>query len=109
MQIEALKKEFELSVPAMRKIMTGFRSEMDKGLSGRSSSLKMIPTYVQMPTGKEKGRYVALDLGGTNFRVLELTLKGKGRMGRPLIMKFALGKKHITGSAEVFLTSSPIA
>ena len=102
MQIEELEKDFELSRSAMRKIMADFRSEMDRGLSAKSSSLRMIPTYVQMPTGREKGRYVAIDLGGTNFRVLELTLKGGRKMGHPSIMRFALGKKHITGSAEDF-------
>ena len=31
----------------------------------------MIPTYVRaLPDGSEQGRYVALDLGGTRFRVL---------------------------------------
>ena len=37
----------------------------------------MIPTYVtSIPTGKEVGLYLAADLGGTNFRVCSIDLKG---------------------------------
>ena len=40
-----------------------------------SASVKCWPTYVRnLPTGKERGKFLALDLGGTNFRVLALEL-----------------------------------
>lgn len=29
--------------------------------------------------GEERGEFLALDLGGTNFRVLLITLEGEGR------------------------------
>lgn len=39
----------------------------------------MIPSFVTgRPTGTEKGKYLALDLGGTNLRVCEFDLKGDG-------------------------------
>lgn len=39
----------------------------------------MIPSFVTgRPTGEEKGKYLALDLGGTNLRVCEFELKGNG-------------------------------
>ena len=97
-----LERLFELSRPAMTEIIKSFHLEMAGGLAGKGSSLKMIPTYVEMPGGDEKGRFIALDLGGTNFRVLELTLKGGRRISRPRIMKFALEKRHMNGSAELF-------
>ena len=97
-----LERLFELSRPAMDKIIKSFHLDMAGGLAGKESSLKMIPTYVEMPGGNEKGRFIALDLGGTNFRVLELTLKGSRRMASPRIMKFALEKRHMNGSAELF-------
>ena len=90
--LKRIEKEFEFSRARMMKVIKDFHSEMERGLSGRESSLKMIPTYAGMPTGKEKGRFIALDLGGTNFRVLELTLKGDRTTGRPSIMKFILDK-----------------
>jgi len=40
----------------------------------------MIPTYVYgWPTGKEVGPYLAVDLGGTNLRVCQVTLEGDGK------------------------------
>ena len=36
-----------------------------------SSNIKSYITYVsKLPSGQESGQYLALDLGGTNFRVL---------------------------------------
>lgn len=44
------------------------------------SDLKMILSYVDsLPTGDEKGLFYALDLGGTNFRVLRVELGGKDK------------------------------
>ncbi|XP_060517383.1 hexokinase type 2-like [Cylas formicarius] len=41
------------------------------------SIVKCFPTYVQdLPDGTEKGKFLALDLGGTNFRVLLVELDG---------------------------------
>ena len=40
----------------------------------------MIPTYVQhIPDGTESGTFLALDLGGTNLRVCQVVLDGKGK------------------------------
>ena len=38
-----------------------------------ASNIKSYITYVsQLPTGREAGHYLALDLGGTNFRLFLL-------------------------------------
>ncbi len=38
----------------------------------------MLPSYVRsVPNGTEQGNFLALDLGGTNFRVLLIRLNGK--------------------------------
>lgn len=48
-----------------------FCAEMENGLAGKKSSLKMIPTYIEvdtehdLPAGK---KVIVLDAGGTNFR-----------------------------------------
>lgn len=54
-------------------------SQMRAGLSSDDGpGLPMIPTYVHtLPSGNEKGLFYALDLGGTNFRVLRVQLGGK--------------------------------
>ncbi|KAJ3227582.1 glucokinase [Clydaea vesicula] len=54
-------------------------SKLKKGLTSDEYDLKMIPSYIQfLPTGEETGTYLALDLGGTNLRVCQVYLKGKG-------------------------------
>ena len=40
-----------------------------------TSNIKSYITYVsQLPTGREAGQYLALDLGGTNFRLFFFSL-----------------------------------
>jgi len=56
--------------------------EMFQGLDPKThdnADIKMFPTYVRtLPDGTERGDILALDLGGTNFRVLLINLdKGK--------------------------------
>jgi hexokinase len=52
--------------------------EMEAGLSPathKTADVKMFPTYVRnIANGSETGQVLALDLGGTNFRVLLITL-----------------------------------
>jgi len=52
--------------------------EMEAGLSPathQTADVKMFPTYVRnIANGSETGEVLALDLGGTNFRVLLVTL-----------------------------------
>ncbi|XP_018024784.1 hexokinase-1 [Hyalella azteca] len=56
-----------------------FVQEMARGLEGKPSepsSLFMEDTFLpDLPNGKEEGDFLALDLGGTNLRVLLITLK----------------------------------
>ncbi|XP_004679611.2 PREDICTED: hexokinase-3 isoform X1 [Condylura cristata] len=62
---------FRLSREQLAAVQTQMREAMAKGLQGEASSLRMLPTYVRAtPDGSELGDFLALDLGGTNFRVL---------------------------------------
>ncbi|RFU34054.1 hypothetical protein B7463_g2279, partial [Scytalidium lignicola] len=50
---------------------------LDEGLQVNDTTLSQIPTYVTgVPDGTEKGLYLAVDLGGTNFRVCSIELNG---------------------------------
>lgn len=53
--------------------------EIKKGLAKDThakANVKCFVTYVQdLPNGNERGKFLALDLGGTNFRVLLIHLK----------------------------------
>ncbi|XP_015022803.2 hexokinase type 2 [Drosophila mojavensis] len=67
-------RQFELDEGAMRKIVQAMTNEIYMGLAKQThstASIKCFQTCVQdFPTGNERGRYLALDLGGSNFRVL---------------------------------------
>ena len=58
--------------------------EMSAGLNPAThakAAVKMFPTYVRnTPRGTEIGQVLALDLGGTNFRVLLIDLRGNARV-----------------------------
>uniref|UniRef100_A0A0B6ZZ59 Phosphotransferase n=1 Tax=Arion vulgaris TaxID=1028688 RepID=A0A0B6ZZ59_9EUPU len=79
-KIEAFVKGFKLSSSAYKRVMTLLNQEMNNGLKRQShnvADIKMFPTFVRsLPDGSEKGEFLALDLGGTNFRVLLVRLQG---------------------------------
>ncbi|KAF2458133.1 hypothetical protein BDY21DRAFT_267098, partial [Lineolata rhizophorae] len=69
--------EFEYPAEEVRRGVKEFMREMDEGLHKDGTSLSQIPTYVtSVPNGTEKGLYMAVDLGGTNFRVCSIQLHG---------------------------------
>ncbi|KAL8987919.1 MAG: hypothetical protein Q9177_002934 [Variospora cf. flavescens] len=70
-------REFELSSEDVNQGVKEFIRQMDEGLQETGKSLSQIPTYVTaVPNGTEKGVYLAVDLGGTNFRVCSIKLHG---------------------------------
>ncbi|KAL8088555.1 hypothetical protein AgCh_038368 [Apium graveolens] len=74
-----LQRDCATPLPVLRHVADAMAADMRAGLAvdGRSD-LKMILSYVDdLPTGNEKGLFYALDLGGTNFRVLRVQLGGK--------------------------------
>ncbi|KAJ1397621.1 Hexokinase, binding site [Sesbania bispinosa] len=74
-----LKHECATPLPLLQQVAHAMSVEMRAGLADDGGpGLPMIPTYVDnLPTGNEKGLFYALDLGGTNFRVLRVQLGGK--------------------------------
>ncbi|XP_057794817.1 hexokinase-2, chloroplastic [Salvia miltiorrhiza] len=74
-----LQKDCATPLPVLQQVADAMAADMRAGLAADGGSdLKMILSYVDaMPTGNEKGLYYALDLGGTNFRVLRVQLGGK--------------------------------
>ena len=59
------------------------RDAFDRGLSKKThdaASVKCFPTYVrELPSGHETGQFLALDLGGTNFRVVLMEIGEHGK------------------------------
>ncbi|KAJ0183264.1 hypothetical protein K1T71_001240 [Dendrolimus kikuchii] len=69
---------FHISDKQIREIMSRLHNDLLKGLckdTHAKSTVKCWITYIQdLPNGKERGKFLALDLGGTNFRVLIINL-----------------------------------
>ncbi|KAL3229296.1 Hexokinase-1 [Nakaseomyces bracarensis] len=76
-QIKLFEEMYTVDADTLRKIVKHFITELDKGLSKEGGNIPMIPGWVmEFPTGKESGDYLAIDMGGTNLRVVLVKLGG---------------------------------
>ncbi|KAK9751485.1 Hexokinase [Popillia japonica] len=121
-------KELILSEEQLRQLMKTFHHEILQGLGKKThdnatvkcfvtyvqdlptgqglgkkthdnATVKCFVTYVQdLPTGREKGKFLALDLGGTNFRVLLIELSENHFEMKSKI--FAIPQHIMLGSGE---------
>ncbi len=72
--------DFCLDAAELHNIAASFRYDIEAGLRGdEGSSLRMLKSYVGLPSGDERGEYLALDFGGTNVRALRIRLDGEGK------------------------------
>ena len=76
-EIKKFEDMFSVDAATLQKVTKHFISELSKGLSKEGGNIPMIPAWVmENPTGKEKGDFLAIDLGGTNLRVVLVKLGG---------------------------------
>ncbi|TPX63293.1 hexokinase [Spizellomyces sp. 'palustris'] len=95
--IQRLEREFTITTSMLHNLVKAFMRDMERGLKRDNAVLKMIPSYVvRRPQGDETGTYLALDLGGSNFRVCEVTLSGNGQV-RTRQKKFVVSDDLKTG------------
>ncbi|MDO4202954.1 MAG: hexokinase [Selenomonadaceae bacterium] len=60
---------FVIGTDRLRRVESAFIYDLEGGVSGDDqSSLKMLPAFIDLPTGREEGDALALDFGGTNVR-----------------------------------------
>ncbi|KAJ6823013.1 hexokinase-2-like [Iris pallida] len=104
---EAILRELEekCSTPIgkLRQVADAMTVEMHAGLASEGGSkLKMLISYVDnLPSGDEKGLFYALDLGGTNFRVLRVQLGGKeGRVIKQEAVEVSIPPYLMVGSSH---------
>ncbi|GLD46322.1 hexokinase-2-like protein [Lates japonicus] len=75
-QVQKYLEPFHLSLEKLQEISTRLKKDMNRGLGKHTHNkapVKMLPTFVRAtPDGTESGDFLALDLGGTNFRVLHV-------------------------------------
>ncbi|KAF8987165.1 glucokinase [Haplosporangium bisporale] len=121
--VSTLTSQFAVSTAKLQQLTEAFVQHMNEGLTaqkGASKDLAMIPTYVTgRPDGRERGSYLALDLGGTNLRVCLITLKGDHALEshqRAFKVSDHLQEAHVSklmdfiaASIEDFITSEHIS
>ncbi|XP_017681487.1 PREDICTED: putative hexokinase HKDC1 isoform X3 [Lepidothrix coronata] len=103
--IDATLAPFLLSLETLREVRNKMRTELEYGLKRETqanATVKMLPTYVRgTPDGTEKGKFLALDLGGTNFRVLLVKIKSGRRRSVQMYNKiFAIPLEIMQGTGE---------
>jgi hexokinase len=103
--LDRVRSEFTLDVARLAALATDFEAAMRAGLEGRPSPLKMLPSFLGLPTRRERGSVLAVDFGGTNVRVLEAGLDGAGHLEIHTIHRFPLvdpkgAYNHLSAEAD---------
>lgn len=101
--LQEFQAECATSLFRLRQVVDAMTVEMHAGLASEGGSkLKMLLSFVDnLPTGDEEGLYYALDLGGTNFRVLRVQLGGRdGRVLRQEYEEVPIPSQLMVGSNE---------
>ncbi|CAM8904794.1 unnamed protein product [Rhodiola kirilowii] len=98
-----LEEKCRTPIEKLSQVAEAMTVEMHAGLASEGGSkLKMIISYVDnLPTGDESGLFYALDLGGTNFRVLRVLLGGKeGRVVKQEFEEVSIPPHLMIGSSH---------
>ncbi|KAI9045091.1 putative hexokinase Kxk [Aspergillus affinis] len=100
-QIKELEDIFTVDTARLKQVVDHFVKELEKGLSVEGGNIPMNVTWVMgFPDGDEQGTFLALDMGGTNLRVCEITLtKEKGAFDITQ-SKYRMPEELKTGTAE---------
>jgi hexokinase len=90
----------------MDKLVGIFMEEMIKGLEGKESSLRMIPTYIEGENDFLKDVPVlAIDAGGTNFRTALIRFSRTGKIEYDEILNYRMpGLEKEISAKEFFMT-----
>ncbi|XP_074152655.1 hexokinase-1 isoform X2 [Sminthopsis crassicaudata] len=104
-QMEEMLAPLKLSIEQLNQVKNRLRVEMDLGLQKKtnaSARVKMLPSFVcGTPDGTEHGDFLALDLGGTNFRVLLVKIRsGKKRSVEMHNKIYAIPEEVMQGTGE---------
>jgi hexokinase len=103
-ELSVLDEQFWVSGERLKKVVERFREELDEGLSKNGQNIPMNLAWTGLPTGKERGTILTLDLGGTNLRVCKVVLHGdkKGAKGKSELdqERYKLPEEMKTGDAE---------
>lgn len=102
-QINEVLNGFFFDEPTVNRIANQFETEMNLALNEQydDASLLCENTYIpELPDGTENGKFLALDLGGTNFRVILLELNN-GTIENEVVKMYHIGSELRVGDEEV--------
>lgn len=100
-EVRKLEEIFTVDTAKLKEITDHFVNELAKGLSVEGGSIPMNPTWVMSyPDGHETGSFLALDMGGTNLRVCEITLTDRKSEFDIIQSKYRMPEELKTGSSE---------
>ncbi|KAI3395412.1 hypothetical protein diail_1341 [Diaporthe ilicicola] len=100
-EIKSLEEQLTVQTDKLKAITDHFVKELEKGLSVEGGSIPMNPTWVMaFPDGYETGTYLALDMGGTNLRVCEITLTDQKSEFDIIQSKYRMPEELKTGTSE---------
>ncbi|XP_026419196.1 hexokinase-1-like [Papaver somniferum] len=104
--LKEFREQCATPIEQLREVADAMTAEMHAGLASEGGSkLNMLNSYVNnLPTGDEHGLFYALDLGGTNFRVLRVQLAGRdGRVAKQEFAEVSIPAELMTAtSGELF-------
>jgi hexokinase len=100
-EIANLENIFTVSGEKLKEITKHFVSELEAGLEKEGGNIPMNPTWVMsFPDGNEQGTFLALDMGGTNLRVCEITLTEEKGEFDIIQSKYRMPEELKTGTSE---------
>lgn len=100
-QVERLEDLFTVPTEKLKAITSHFIDELAKGLTEKGGDIPMNATWVMdMPDGHETGKFLAIDMGGTNLRICEIDLpEAKGEFDI-IQSKYKMPEELKTGTGE---------
>ncbi|MCX6565461.1 MAG: hypothetical protein NTW38_03415 [Candidatus Aminicenantes bacterium] len=104
-ELTRLRRLFAVTDGRLRTLIEAFHGEMRRGLAGEPGSLQMLPAFVDLPTGRERGTFLALDMGGTNVRVLRVDLPGDGSFPGRIEDQFQLNREQVAADGKVLFAA----
>lgn len=100
-EIANLENIFTVDAAKLKQITDHFVNELKAGLEKEGQNIPMNPTWVMgFPDGDEQGTFLALDMGGTNLRVCEITLTEEKGAFDIIQSKYRLPEELKTGTGD---------
>lgn len=99
--------DFDLSLTKLREVMELFRTRILEGLAQDGQEIAALPTYMSLPSGRQHGRALVIDTGGTNMRaaLVEIAPGDGAILSGPFSDKVPDGRQGEALSSEEFFSA----